>query len=57
VELAGPDGGAHGGLDLALRGPDVAQEDGLSVGPVPDRLALQVDVDAAGEREGDDQRR
>ncbi len=36
--------------------PDVAQVDGIAVPIAPQRFALQVDVDAPGEGEGDDER-
>ena len=44
-------------LDLLRARPDVAQEDVLAVGARADRLGLPVDVHAAGERVGDDERR
>ena len=43
--------------DLLVRRPDVLQEDGIAVPVRAERLAGQVDVDVAGERIGDDERR
>ena len=43
--------------DLVGLRPDVGEEDRLSVGARPQRLGRQVDVDPAGQREGDDEGR
>ena len=44
-------------LDLLGARPEVAEEDVVAVLVLADRLGGQVEVDAAGERVGDDQRR
>jgi len=43
--------------DLLRARPDVVQEDVVAVRVLPDRLDRPVDVHAAGERVGDDERR
>src|SRR5690606_5076583 len=44
-------------LDLLGRGPDVGEHHGFALPVGSERFVAQVDVDAADEREGDDQRR
>ena len=43
--------------DFLLGGPDVFEVDGLAVLVLAERLGVEVVVDVAGERVGDDQRR
>ena len=43
--------------DFLLGGPDVAEEDGLAGLVLAERVVVEVEVDAAGEGVGDDQRR
>ena len=57
AEHFGGDGIAHRGFDFLRRGPDVAKVDGLAGFVVAERLVDDVDVHAAGERVGDDERR
>ena len=56
-EQLGLDRRADDRADLVGRRPDVGQEDRPAVVADPERLAGQVDVDAAGEGERDDERR
>ena len=44
-------------LTSLKRGPEFLQVDGLAVSVGAERLGIQVDIDLAGEREGDDERR
>src|SRR5690606_25248043 len=52
-------GDARGGMidrfDLVGGGPEIAQIDVLAVGRLPEGIVLDVDVDGAGQRIGDDQ--
>ena len=43
--------------DLFRRGPEVGEEDRPAVGALAQRLVVEVDVDASGEREGHDEHR
>ena len=56
-EELGVDGAGDDRADLVRLGPDVGEEDRPPVAARPERLGRQVDVDPAGQREGDDERR
>ncbi len=53
----GIEGGAEERGDLGRGRPDVAQEDLAAILGLADRLGREIDVDPAGEREGDHERR
>ncbi len=57
VKLSEVEGGGDDCGDFLLGGPDVAQEDGLAGLVLAEGVVVEVVVDAAGERVGDDQRR
>ena len=56
-EHLGGEGAAKGVSDLGEAGPDILEEDFLAILALADGLLGEVDVDASGEREGDDERR
>jgi hypothetical protein len=56
VEHFGAEGAGDGLIDFRLRGPDVAEVDGFAVGAEADGFDGEIDVHAAGEGVGDDQR-
>ena len=47
----------HGGTDLVLRRPDVAQIDGISEGAIAQGVRVRIEIHGAGQRIGDNQRR
>ena len=49
--------GLHRVADFRQRRPEIAQENVLAVFVLAERFVRQVEIDAAGERKGDDQRR
>ena len=57
LEQGGIDGTADDRADLVGRRPHVGEEDRSPVRPDPERFGRQVDIDAAGQRERDHQRR
>ena len=57
LEHAAVDGGAHGGGDLFIGGPDVAQEYGLAGGVMAEGIGGQVDIHGAGQGIGHDEGR
>ena len=44
-------------INLALRGPNISEVDGLAIFALADGIFAQVEIDASGKREGDHQRR
>ncbi len=47
----------HRLLDLALRGPDIGEVDGVAVFAFAQRIFSEVDIDPSGESKGNDKRR
>ena len=57
LENIGAERGIHRGLDLGGGGPDVFQENRMSVGAEAEWLGFHIDIDRAGDGEGDDEGR